>query len=139
MLFRGLCCNQHGPGNRIQFLKQCVWLTEPEPVVCHGGCPPAARYHQPVKSMEANMKEMTAVIVVLILCAVVAVASLPNYPSREEAQKSILAEHPECQDQLKVTHISVVIPSFGGPYATMSTLYYLECPIAKIKVQIDSE
>ncbi len=85
------------------------------------------------------MKEMTAVIVVLILCAVVAVASLPNYPSREEAQKSILADHPECKDQLKVTHISVVIPSFGGPYATTGTLYYLECSIAKIKVRIEPE
>ena len=74
-------------------------------------------------------------IVVLLMVMGVAAVTYQSYPTFQQASDQILAQYPECRDQLELV---VVTQQFGftGPLQYPITGYFLECQAVNLSIRI---
>lgn len=83
-----------------------------------------------------TLKELIALVIVtvLVLGAIVLHSILFPRPTFEEARAAIVAEHPECSDQVEMIKKTWVMPSLSGNDFSYGTHSLAVCEEANVRI-----
>lgn len=76
---------------------------------------------------------------IILIIAMGAIISLTQPPSIEETTAKILADHPECKDQISLDITNE--RGYSGPNAPShtQTRFFLVCEAANIRIEVDGQ